>query len=322
MSPKNFRDELSDHILNLHWKQWTAFGVSSHFDRTSDYILDLEALTVSTLAIGLLDKRLLEVTLEWTQVHRPWLNLNRIKRIGKFFASSDISQQKPLLDHYVLKSFMEFLKKPGSSSPEWGDEGGHRNSSQYEYIELLNNFMKRGTVVEPYIKSPCMLQLFLRNIFGVDARAEMFLYFLSGRRGNSNSISREIFFEQKNLYRILNSWTDAGIIEQAPEAGNPDYGLKDRDQWMRTFQMKRVLIYVNWPRIYQFLDRMVLHLADAATQDDIYLASSFFRDLYSDARYAAGIAKVDLPSEKSFPGKAYYQPFAESVLQVTKKLGR
>jgi len=67
--------------------------------------------------------------------------------------------------------------------------------------------------------------------------------FLAGRVGNSNSISGEIFLEQKNPYRILNNWVDTGIIEEDLEVSSPDYGLKNMGQWLKTFQIREIPTY-------------------------------------------------------------------------------
>jgi hypothetical protein len=322
MSPKNFKDELTDRLLDLHWKQWTAFGVSSQLNRSREYILDLEALIVSTLTIGRLNLRLFEAALEWTQVNRPWLNLFRIKRIGKFFTSREIDQKKPLLNSQLTDIFTSFVKNPRTLWSEWENRINDNNYAQDDFLELFYNYEERGIVVEPDILSPCLLQLHVRNFFGVDARAEMFLYFLAGKMGNSNSISGEIFLEQKNLYRILNNWVEAEIIEEDLKVSSPDYGLKNRELWMQTFQINEIPTYVNWPRIYKFMDSITVNLADPAIGDDTYLVSSFFKDKYSDAQYAASVTKIDLPSPKSFPGKEYYEPFANSLLQIADKIMR
>jgi len=320
MSPKNFKNELSDRILNLHWKQWAAFGVSSQLNRSREYILDLEALIVSTLTIGLLDLRLFEAALEWTRVNRLWLNLFRIKRIVKFFTSREIHQKRPLLNIHLTETFTSFVKDPRTLWAEWENRINDNDYNQESYIKLFHDYKERGIVVEPDIKSPCLLQLYVRNFFGVDARAEMFMYFLAGRMGNSNSISGEIFLEQKNLYRILNNWVDTGVIEEGLEVSSPDYGLKNREQWLKIFQISEIPTYVNWPRIYKFLDSITVYLADPVIGDDTYLASSFFKDIYSEAQYAASVTKTDLPPPKSFPGKEYYEPFAGAVLQIAEKI--
>lgn len=320
MSPKKFKDKLTDRMVNLHWKQWAAFGVSFRGIYTSDYILDLEALTVSTIAIGLWDKRLSQVTMEWLQMNRQWLNLHRVKRIGKLFTKAETCKQNPLLESAVMEAYLDFLKPLDSIS---ANSRGHKNYQDdiiYEHIKLIAGYEPRGTAVSPDIRSPYLLQLFLRSVFGIDARAEMFLYLLCGRRGNSNSISSEIYFEQKNLLKILNHWADAGVIEEDVEASSPGYGLKNSSFWIQTLGIKQPPPYVNWTRIFIFLDRLAKGLEDSHLQDDRYLASSFFRDLTSDAQYAAGITRVDLPQLKSLHGEAYFEPFAKCVLQILEKL--
>ncbi len=322
MSPIKFRNELLDHLLNLHWKQWSAFGVSSHLTRNSNYILDLEALTVSTIALGLRDKRLAHITLEWLQVNRQWLNLHRMKRIGKLFTKYETYKQMSLLDSDVMDVYQNFLKPSSSLSALNKDYENYPSDSVNEHINLVSNFKARGTVVDPDINSNCLLQLFLRSIFGIDARAEMFLYFICGRRGNSNYISSEIHFAQRNLLKILNNWADAGIIEENLEVSSPDYGLKNHLSWIQALGIDNPSIYVNWSRIFLFLDRLVLGLENLQLQNDNYLASSFFRDLAQDIRYAASVTQVDLPHEKSLHGQAYFEPFAKCVLQIIDKLSQ
>lgn len=319
-SPKEFKNEFIDRLLDLHWKQWAVFGVSSHWPRNSNYILDLEALAVSTIAIGLKDKRLAHITMEWLQVNRRWLNLHRMKRIGKLFAGYETYKQKPLLESTVMEIYQNFLK-PLNSSPALGK--GHQNylnDAVYEHVKIISTFKPRGAIVDPDISSACLLQLFLRSVFGIDARAEMFLYFLCGRRGNSNYISNEIYFAQRTLLKILNNWAESGIIEENLEVSSPDYGLKNLFFWIQALEIDQPSIYINWPRIFMFLDRLALGLEDPQLQNDQYLLSSFFRDLTPDARYAASVTSVKLPHEKSLPGQAYFEPFAECVLQIVEKL--
>ena len=246
MSPRNFKDEITGRVLDLHWKQWAAFGVSSQLNRSREYILDLEALVISTLAIRKPDHRLLEAALEWVSFNRRWLNLFRIKRISKFFRSSQIQQARPLLSGSLAEIMTRYLKKPGALWEEWENKL-YENDKNHEshYIKTFNNFKERGVVVEPDIKSPSLLQLYVRNFFGVGARAEMFLYFLADRKGNSNSISGEIFLEQKNLYRILKDWVETGILELDLEKSSPHYGLKNRNLWLKTFHVTETPAYTN-----------------------------------------------------------------------------
>jgi hypothetical protein len=319
MSPMNFKEQLEERILDLHWKQWAAFGVSSQLNPSREFILDLEALVISTLTISKLDHRLFEAALEWTSSNRRWLNLYRLKRISKFFTSSQVQQGKALLNNFLSDTYISFTKKPGTIRDEWMSNL-HVSDQENYFIESFYNFKKRGIVVEPDLKSLCLLQLYVRNFFGVDARAEMFLYFLADRKGNSNSISSEIFLEQKNLYRILKDWVETGIIEEDLEASSPDYRLKNRDLWLNTFRINETPAYMNWSRIFKFMDSVFAYLDEHTIEDDTYLASSFFRDTYPEAQYAASVTKTDLPAPKAYPGKEYFGPFADAVLQIAEKI--
>ena len=319
MSPKNFKDEITGRVLDLHWKQWAAFGVSSQLNPAKEYILDLEALVISTLAISKLNHRLLEAALEWTSSNRRWLNLYRLKRISKFFTSSQVQHRKPLLNSSLSEIFISFMKKPGTLWEEWANKL-YDNNHECHYIKSFYDFKERGIVVEPDIKSPSLLQLYVRNFFGVGARAEMFLYFLADRKGNSNSISGEIFLEQKNLYRILKDWVETGILEWDLEKSSPHYGLKNRNLWLKTFHVTETPAYTNWPRIYKFVDSIFAYLDEQTILDDTYLASSFFKDIYPDAQYVASLTKTDLPSPRSYPGKEYYEPFVDAAIRIIDKL--
>lgn len=319
-SLKRFNNEFIELLLNLHWKQWSAFGVSSHWGRGSNYILDLEALSVSTIALGLFDKRLAHVAMEWLQVNRRWLNLFRMKRIGKLFAKHETYLHRSLLDRHVLSVYQQFLKPSEPYSAIWEDYYINADNYVQHHLDLINSFKPRGIVNAPDIYSKCLLQLFLRNVFGIDARAEMFLYFICGRSGNSNYMSKEIHFAQRTLSEILNSWESAGIIVEDEEVSSPDYALKNYNYWIKALGIDKPYSYVNWSRIYLFLDRLAIGLEDQHLQSDTYLASSYFRDLASDARYISSVTGIDLPHEKSFRGKAYFEPFAECILKMMKKL--
>ena len=66
-SLREFKEKFYNALLDIHWKQWAALGVTSHVKAEGKWIIDLEPLTVSTLTIGLHDKRLLSSSTEWTQ---------------------------------------------------------------------------------------------------------------------------------------------------------------------------------------------------------------------------------------------------------------
>ncbi len=80
-SLREFKGKFYNALLDIHWKHWTALGVASHVKPEKTWIIDLEPLIVSTLAIGLQDKRLLSSSTEWLIKNGEWINLSRLKRI-------------------------------------------------------------------------------------------------------------------------------------------------------------------------------------------------------------------------------------------------
>ena len=97
-------ENIKEKLVELHWKQWSILGISSHIEETK-HIVDLEALIVSSLLIGNYDKRLLASSLEWIKKNNEWVGASRIKQIGKHFAKRDKQLKKSL----VHKELIEFV---------------------------------------------------------------------------------------------------------------------------------------------------------------------------------------------------------------------
>src|SRR4030066_590231 len=85
-SLREFKEKFYKVLLDIHWKHWTALGVASHVKPEKTRIIDLEPLIISTLTIGLKDKRLLSSSIEWLIKNGEWINLSRLKRIVKVFS--------------------------------------------------------------------------------------------------------------------------------------------------------------------------------------------------------------------------------------------
>ncbi len=60
-----FKKGFVDKLIEIHWRHWTTLGVASHVKPEKTWVVDLEPLIISTLAIGLHDKRLLSSSFEW-----------------------------------------------------------------------------------------------------------------------------------------------------------------------------------------------------------------------------------------------------------------
>jgi len=173
-SPKRFRAGFRELLLELHWRHWCALGITGQAEPEHRWIVDLEALAVSTLAFGQEDARLSRLAHEWLVMNREWVSTTRLRRIGRAFGNG--------------------LVPTGSGS--------------------LVVTHKRSKVAPPVVTQPVLLQLQLRALLGMDVRADAFWYLLFNTAGNSSSIARALHVDQRRVYDVLERWCGAGVVRK------------------------------------------------------------------------------------------------------------
>ncbi|HTW92785.1 MAG TPA: hypothetical protein VMH22_13925 [bacterium] len=275
MSPKRFRAELRELMLELHWRQWCALGVAGQVEPESHWVVDLEALAVSVSRLGRADARLLRLAGEWLAVNQEWVSTPRLRRISSAFDTEMDSEA--LVPDALARS--------------------------------------RTRVVRPVVTQPVLLQLQLRALLGMDARADVFGYLLFNKSGNSSSIARALYVDQKRVYNVLERWSTAGIVRRTPGGYSlvPDAipaavaEARDRTEW------------INWTTTYLALNRLHESMAKAAT-DDRYILASLARDASPELEPQAAAVSVNLASADRYPGAAYFEPFADGVVAWLKRL--
>jgi len=269
MSPKRFRAELRELLLELHWRQWCALGVSGQVEPERHWVVDIEALVGSVSRFGQADARLLKRAKEWLALNREWVSTPRLRRISHTFNST---------------------MDPEARVPDAATRG-------------------RTKVVMPVVTQPVLLQLQLRALFGMDARADVFGYLLFNRSGNSSSIARALYVDQKRVYNILERWSVAGVVRRAPGG----YSLMSDAVPAAVAEARDRTEWVNWTTTYLAFDRLYESMAKAAT-DDRYVLASLARDLRAGLEPQAAAVGVSLASADRYPGAAYFEPFADGVM--------
>jgi len=303
LSPAEFKKRLLNGLLDLHWKHWTAAGVASHIEPELRWVIDLEALIASTIAIGEHDRRLLSVTLEWIIKNGEWVNLSRFKRIARLFTKPSLRMQEPLL-----------------STKEVNDAIAALRNSEVHRDGIFSGLRRKGTVTEPGIHQPSLLQLLARALLGIDARADVLIYLLLNRSGNSNSIAKDVFYDQKNIYRVLENFTKAAVVTKVSgnKAGN--YSLRDDNIWLTILGMDKKPEYINWVKTFLVLDRLAQAISTPSRSEDEYVLSSLFRDLLNDVQPIARPLAITVPDPGPFPGPKYFVPFASAMLKILKTM--
>lgn len=310
-SQKEFKSKLLNLYLDLHWRQWEALGVSSQVSEEDKWIIDLESLIITTLFTGKYDRRLLFASLEWIIKYGNWVSSSRFKRIAGFYKKNfpgfKICQDALKILETIIKSSVR-VKTANNILEEIWSESDH----------IFSGFKNRGIISEPVPQKDSLLQLSLRGVFGINARAEILLYLLTNEKGNSNQIANEIYYSQRIVYRVLENWVKAGLLEKEEKSKEGIYFLSSREEIIETFTAGEISNYLNWPRIFLFLGKILNVLDDEKYFNDRYLLASFFRELSGEAKSLGNYFNVKFPEEKLNKGEDFYQPFSTKVLELLK----
>jgi hypothetical protein len=317
-SLNEFKKDFENKLLDIHWRQWGCLGVASQLEEEKRWIIDLEALLCSTIFMGQFDKRLFSSALEWAYKYGEWINVSRLKRIGNFFYKNDDKLNVSLTSKNIYRLVENTInKRKKDDSQKIQEQLSHYNVS-HDYQEILEKFQVREVTTEPEIQKPPLLQLLLRGFFGVNARAEVLLYLLYEKEGSSNQIAKIVQFDQKIVYRILEKWTDTGIIVK--ESGRK-YILAEPDLFSNFLRGADDSVnYLDWIKTFHVLARVMKAIHTGKWQSDSYLLSSFFRHIAEDTKRIARHLNMTFPESSLFKGEEYLSPFMEAMRNILSQL--
>lgn len=318
-SPNKFKQEFIDAQLEVLWRQWSALGVAGNTSPEQKRVIDAEALFAYTLSIGSHDKRLLHAALEWLNQYSDWLSVSRLRTAASLLCRPDAPLNQGIISIQNLTLFKNVIEH---QKPRWAS-----------VIKLLNEqeigrapsrppvgFKSRGILGPVNLRQPALAQLRLRGIFGVEARADIFLFLLFNEDGNSNSIAKDIFADQGNVYKILEKWAAAGLVVKTSGHQTTAYSLADKAGWFNILGLDRKLVFLNWVRAFHALGRISIALDTLPWAADEYLLASLFRDITADLQPLAKQLKIDLPEPTGHPGAGYYKPFTRMLSRLVNDL--
>ncbi len=316
LSPKGFREGLEQHLLTVLWRHWTALGVATHVPAEDRYPLDLEALLCATLVLSERDGRLDKLVREWLSANPGQVSASRLTRIWTSFEktarSATVELATPGKDARIYQwtaGHSLGTGQPGAGAGE--SEDAHLRAS----ARAGRDVAKTGSTAAPPVW-PAAAQLTLRRLFGVNARAEVLLHLLSGVTGSSAGIARATWYDQKAVYRILESWVLAG---QCVKEGNPagrGYSLTHATEWHRLLGIDGTVAWVDWASTLRPLLVLLRAASTTPREDNEYLLSSLMRDLEAPLASTCRLWHVTFPDSRPCPGAAFFEPAATAVLAL------
>jgi hypothetical protein len=291
-----YRRSLRECFLELLWRQWRPLGVASHGPE-SVRLIDLEALILATAMAAGQDRRLWDSALQWLSRCREWVNWARLKRMAVPFTRPDEWLKQSLIADSVWRQAVAAL------DPMAGKRQTAENVGKADRV-----------LTPPRLRKPPLLQLLLRGIFGVNARAELILFLLAAGKGNSNQIARESHYDQKNIYVILERWAEAGFVDKEKQGKQNLYSLKQGFAFLLPAEID--LKFWRWEPLFLTFGRLFIAVHAEPWSTDPYLLSSLFRGLHRDVSPLARMAGIALPELLLHPGEELFTPMAEALPKI------
>lgn len=208
------RSELVSSTLHVVWGQWTALGVSGTV-AVPDHAIDLEALISFTPTLREEDPRLYDEALDWCVLHsQRLLSLSRLRRLR-------VALPEPAREAY--DEFAACVNATAAPKTPWPTS---RSGTRIQTSKKSQ---------PPELQHRALLQLQLRCIVGVTARAEVLLQFLRpGMTQESvtnmtltTSDLEDLGYSKPAIIEVLADLTAAGVLERFRRGNRDHYDLDD-----------------------------------------------------------------------------------------------
>ena len=187
-----FSDEITTLALELAKSLWAELGVGSGQCRHDWQALDLEPLIIFTATLAATDDEFVTGTSRWCALHSVCLSIIRLRNLSLRFSSA------------TRESLDIFMRAQESNGP------AQRASGDW-----------------PDLKRVALLQLRLRALVGVGARAEVLKLMLADPEEPKAvaDIARSAAFETLDCVRALDALSAAGVLKVEPAGHRFQYRL-------------------------------------------------------------------------------------------------
>jgi hypothetical protein len=210
-------DEIGGLTLDLAWSLWAELGVDGRLRRHDWQAIDLEPLIIFTAYIGNFDSRLRANSMDWCIANARYASAFRLRNLAE---QAGVVAREAFGRYAATVRAHAKVPWPGLGDPlaMWTSE----------------------RVGEPDLRRPSLIQLRLRALVGVSARAEILKLMLADpERGQAAStLADAAGYGKGSVAQALDMLTMAGIVQVQPTANRLVYRLSrpaelvDVMQWL------------------------------------------------------------------------------------------
>jgi hypothetical protein len=240
-------DEIGGLALDLTWSLWSELGVDGTVRRHDWQAIDLEPLLMFTSWIGSADRRLRSRTIEWSIGNHRLTSAIRMRNLGRRSSPS------------TRESFGRYAATVRAHTsapwPAGGDPLG---------------IVPSASVDAPDLRRPSLLQLRLRALVGVSARAEVLRVLLSDhdRPKPAAALAEAAAYSKGSVAQALELLTLAGIVQMQPSGNRLVYRLARPAELRQTLQSLPAG-FPDWPPIFRITESLATYARSAPSSSSV-----------------------------------------------------
>jgi hypothetical protein len=254
MQNNDFRQRIEQLALDAVWSLWVELGLSGWARRHQSWEIDLEPLILATSRIGELDGRLMRESLDWCSTN---VRLISVTRLRNFLNAMNGTLDQPFGRYSTAVEHQTHVRWPGRGEPL--------------------QFKPSGKSAAPDLKRPALIQLRLRAVFGVAARAEIFRLMI-GEPARSLSVaelSEATGYGKDVVADSLDLMSRAGVVRADAEANRRRFKLVDPNQFANLIGSVPT-IRKDWVAVFKIM-LTVLDFAKSAPSETMVRAVEITR---------------------------------------------
>ncbi len=191
--------EFDNQLAGIAWSLWRELGVAGTDRFHENCLIQPEELIILTAIVSEYDPRLRDEALDWASCYHEYISVSRLRSLLKE------------LDDNEQRSFSQFAAALNSIS-----------SAKWPSAEESPRFKVKisGKSSLPVLKSPSLLMLRLRNLFGPGAKADILTHFLTRNEMRFSAADLvEIGYSKRSLMTALDHLAASRVLD-VENAGN------------------------------------------------------------------------------------------------------
>src|SRR6202521_5750757 len=228
--------------VELAWSLWAELEVGRVLGRHDWTAIDLEPLIIFTAHLGDADNRLRASTIDWCIANARFVSAFRLRNL----ADQASPQTRTAFGRYAA------TVRAHSKAP-WPGEGDPLTLFHPEHIG------------SPDLRRPSLIQLRLRALVGVSARAEVLKLMLAepDRPQAASTLAEDAAYGKGSVAQALDMLTRAGIVQVQPDANRMLYRLA------RPGELAQALLWLpsvfpDWWPIFKVVEALADYVHSAA----------------------------------------------------------